>query len=105
MTGSSAKLNRVIPIRLTEAEAELLEAAAMTAGKNRSDYGRAILRQKLSQPKPTLAAAGRLLAICRILIEAAGKGQLPKAQEELARSKAQEIIAILQADAPDELDA
>lgn len=95
MTGSTAKRDRVIPIRLTEAEAKSLGASAMTAGVSRSDYGRAILRQKLSQPKPTLAAAGRLLAICRILIEAAEQGQLPPEQKQLAQQRAAEVIAIL----------
>ena len=105
MASRSRKLERTIAAKLTSAEAEELAAAAMAAGITRSEYVRELLTKNARRPKPTLAAAGRLLAICRILIEAVGKGQLPKAQEELARRKAQEIIAILQADAPDELDA
>lgn len=82
MAGGSVKLEKTVSAKLTSAEAEELEAAVMAAGITRSEYIRELLTKNARRPKPTLAAAGRLLAICRILIEAAGKGQLPKAQEE-----------------------
>lgn len=100
MTGSSAKRDHIITIRLTEGEASSLDAAAMAAGLSRSEHARAILIGKLSQPKPTLAAAGRLLAICRMLIGAADQGQLPLEQRQSAQQRAAEVIAIL-GDAPD----
>jgi len=67
---------------------------------SRSEHARAMLIGKLSQPKPTLAAAGRLLVICRILIGAADQGQLPLEQRLSALQRAAEVIAIL-GDAPD----
>ncbi|MGY6550356.1 MAG: plasmid mobilization protein [Erythrobacter sp.] len=95
MTNVEVKRDCLVSVRLTKAEAEQLDNAAKKAGRARSDFARGIVTGKIERPQPELAAAGRLLAICHVLLDAANKGQLPPENKSLVEKHAREIIQIL----------
>jgi hypothetical protein len=67
-------LNCSISIRLTDGEGLKIRALAACDGKKPSPYIRQILLEHISRPRPNLAAASELLAICQALLEVAEGG-------------------------------
>lgn len=64
-----ANRDRPTTVRLTDAQRSATEARAAAEGRSLSKYIEGILADEVQRPRPTLASAGALLAVCRALID------------------------------------
>lgn len=88
--------SRSLAVRLTETEAQQIEARAACEGEARSAYIRRIVLGHVSRPLPNLAAGAELLAICQSLLKVAESSE-PISDElrEFVRQRAEMVFEIL----------
>ena len=88
--------NRSIAVRLTDAEAQAIEARAACEGEANSAYIRRVLLGHASRPLPNLAAGAELLAICRALLTVADNSEaMSEDTREFVRKRAEMVFEIL----------
>jgi hypothetical protein len=90
------KESQVVAVRLTSAERADVTALAAVEGKSVSAYIRDRLQGARNRPRPTLAAAGALLAICDALWAAAAKADIDEPTRDLIAEQARLVIGIIQ---------
>lgn len=82
-------------VRLTASERAAVETKAAAEGKAISKYIEGVLLGEVHRPKPTLAAAGALLAICRALVDAADRGLLDEETSSFVSDQAALLFELL----------
>lgn len=87
--------SHVIAIRLSTEERDSLAALAAVEGKSVSAYLRGLLTGAKARPRPILAAAGELLAICVSLIEASEQHAYADEARVAVEENAKRVIAIV----------
>lgn len=88
--------NRSIAVRLTDAEAQAIEARAACAGEANSAYIRRVLLSHASRPLPNLAAGAELLAICQALLRVANSSEpMTERTREFICERAEMVFEIL----------
>ncbi len=87
--------SHVIAVRVSTEERESLTALAEIEGKTVSAYVRALLVGAKARPRPVLAAAGELLAICATLNDATKKLALNDSERALIEEHARRVITIV----------
>ena len=90
-----AKRGAVISVRVTADERLAVEALAAISGMAPSRYVQALLQEETVRLRPTLAAAGSLLAICSALIECLDANGVNDATRSVVTHQAQLVFAIL----------
>lgn len=95
MSGDTGR-NRSIAVRLTDAEAQAIQARAACEGEAKSAYIRRVLLGHASRPLPNLAAGAELLAICHALLKVADNSEA-KSEEtrKFVRERAEMVFEIL----------
>tara|TARA_R100001198_G_scaffold50393_1_gene28100 strand:- start:11047 stop:11364 length:318 start_codon:yes stop_codon:yes gene_type:complete len=95
MSGDTGR-SRSIAVRLTEGEAQAIEARAACEGEAKSAYIRSVLLAQASRPLPNLAAGAELLAICNALLKVAESSEPISAEtREFVRERAEMVFEIL----------
>ena len=91
----SSKKSQVIAVRLSIEEEAALEALAAVEGKSVSAFLRGVLQGARAHPRPTLAAAGALLAICDALLAATATLRLDDETRDKIAEQARLVIEIV----------
>lgn len=95
MSGETGR-NRSLAVRLTEAEAQAIQARAACEGDAPSAYIRRVILGHVSRPLPNLAAGAELLAICQALLKVAeSPGPLSTETRTFVRERAEMVFEIL----------
>ena len=93
---SDIRRNRSIAVRLTDAEAQAIEARAACEGEANSAYIRRVMLGHASRPLPNLAAGAELLAICQALLKVADSSDpMSERSREFIRERAEMVFEIL----------
>lgn len=87
--------SHVVSVRLSTEEWSSLAALAAIEGKSASAYIRGLLAGAKARPRPILAAAGELLAICASLSAATGKLGLSDDARAVIEQQARRVINIV----------
>ena len=85
----------VVSIRMTTRERMSLEALAAATGMAPSRYMQALLQKDITRSRPTLAAAGAMLAICHALIQRLDADGVDTKTCSFARQQAGLVLSIL----------
>lgn len=95
MSGDTGR-NRSIAVRLTDSEAQAIEARAACEGEANSAYIRRVMLGHASRPLPNLAAGAELLAICQALLKVAGSSEpMSERTRKFIRKRAEMVFEIL----------
>lgn len=82
-------------VRLTADDKIAIQARAAAEGKAVSKYIEGILLGEVQRPRPTLAAAGSLMSICRALMNAVETGTCDAGTRAFAQTQAELLFELL----------